>query len=87
VPVGRPWQAGMGWSACMQWPGRNAAPGPSHPRPDLMPLRTRKLTCALPLPSSPVQYIPQLASAIVRGNKEDSQEQPINLKGFLVGEL
>lgn len=32
------------------------------------------------------QYIPQLASAIVRGNKQDSSEQPIQLKGFLVGE-
>ncbi|PRW44859.1 Serine carboxypeptidase 24 isoform B [Chlorella sorokiniana] len=30
-------------------------------------------------------YIPQLASAIVRGNKQDGKEQPINLKGFLVG--
>lgn len=30
-------------------------------------------------------YVPNLAREIVRGNKRDSAEQPINLQGFLVG--
>lgn len=47
------------------------------------------LTCPFACPPSapfPVLAdVPQLAQAIVRGNKEDSGKQPINLQGFLVG--
>jgi len=32
-----------------------------------------------------LQYVPNLAADIVKGNREDPEEQPINLQGFLVG--
>jgi serine carboxypeptidase-like clade 2 len=30
-------------------------------------------------------YVPQLADAVLRGNREDAEERAINLRGFLVG--